>query len=78
MRVIPEGAALARGDLQLVEEAATGRYRHEHIVAVATGRDVEAVEVQVGGLVQVIDEVDTQEIAFGAPAAAGRGTGRCR
>jgi hypothetical protein len=52
-------------DRELVAEGGARRDVHEHVVAVAAGGDVEAVEVEVGGLGEAVVEGDDQRVAGG-------------
>ena len=72
VRVVPAHAGRVIGrQLVVVVERLAGLDHDEGVVAVALRGDVQAVHVQVGRLVEAVDQVD----AGGGPRAAGAGSG---
>jgi hypothetical protein len=52
------------GNGELVEERLAGCVREEGVVGIAVGWNVQAVEVQVGGLLQPVAKGDARRLAF--------------
>ena len=71
VRVVPERSCRVVGrDQVVVVERFAGVDRHERVVAVALRGDLQPVGVQVGRLVEVVDQVDTEVVTL--PQAQGR------